>query len=194
MFINTEFICSRLTKGISIINSLPTKKFQLLLSHIVSSNSGDLFTPEELKKLRDSLRISEEDVMLLLHSINYILKQSTRIILKPTTLEKHFKEHLKLDDEKSTVFTQIWSNETKKEVGNFGELMKLDDLAWEQNIKIADQICNEQEVSFSRLQLSVSSSCNDKKERINLELDEEELLHLYNTLEAIQMKLDNLSS
>lgn len=175
------------------MNALSTKKFQLLLSHLVSSNTEDPFKAEELKKLRDSLKINDEDLLLLVNSIKYIVKQSNRVILKPTTLQKHLKEHLSLDDEKADVFIKIWCEETNKGLGNLDRIMELDDLSWEQNVTIADQVLNEQEVSVARLHLKLSSE-TDKNENIFVELDKDELLQLYNALEVIQIKLDNFNA
>lgn len=174
------------------MNTLSTKKFQLLLSHLVFSHTEDPFTPEELKKLRDSLKITDEDLLLLVNSIKYIVKQSSRVILKPTTLQNHLKEHLKLDDEKTDVFVKIWCEETNKDLGNLDGIMKLDDVAWEQNITIADQVLSEQEVSGTRLQLKLSSGT--QQHNIVVELDKDELLQVYNALEVIQIKLDNFNA
>lgn len=175
------------------MNAVSTKKFQLLVSHLVSSNTEDPFTPEELIKLRDSLKITDEDLLLLVNSIKYIVKQSSRVILKPTTLQNHLKDHLNLDDEKTNVFVKIWCEETNKDLGNLDEIMKLDDLAWEQNITIADQVLSEQEVAGTRLQLKLSSE-TQQNENIVVELDKDELLQLYNALEVIQIKLDNFNA
>lgn len=164
----------------------------MLLAHIISSEAEE-FTSDELKRLQESLRISSDDVILLIHSIKYIAKQSTKIILKPTTLFKNLREHLKLNEDKSEIFTKIWSEETNKDIGVFDEMLRLDDLAWEQNIKIADQISMEQEVQLGRLQLQLSDSFS-KSKRLTIEFNQEELLQLYNTLEAIQIKLDNFNS
>lgn len=181
----------RLSKGISIIRSISTKKFQLLLSHIVSSKNEDAFSAEELKKLGESLKISNEDVVLLINSVKYIVKQSSKVILKPTTLEKQLKEHLKFDDDKTKVFMEVWCKEINADVGSFDDILNLDDLAWEQIVKVADQVSVEQQEPAARLQLNLSSTHN--KKNITVELDKEELLQLYNTIEAIQMKLDNFN-
>lgn len=141
------------------------------------------------------MKLIDEDLKLLIQSINYIIKQSSRVLLRPTSLEKHFKEHLKLDEDKSEVFTKVWSEETVADIGSFEQIMELNDLTWEKNIEIANQICNEQEEINARLQLSLSST-NDShaKDKISLTLGKDELLQLYNTLEAIQIKLDNMNS
>lgn len=164
-----------------------------MLSHIATSKNEEAFTPNELKKLSESLRISDEHVILLINSIKYILKQSSKVVLKPTTLEKHLKEHLKFDDEKSKVFMKIWCEEINKDIGNFDEIMNLDDLAWEQIVKVADQVSIEQQVPAARLQLNLSSTSKKDRKNVTVELDKEDLLQLYNTIEAIQMKLDNFN-
>lgn len=183
----------RLIKGVSIIQSLTTKKFQLLLCRIVTSKHDDAFSPEEQKKLGDTLKISEEEVVLLVNSIKYIVKQSSKIILKPTTLEKDLKENFKFDDEKTEVFMKTWREEIKKDLGNFDEIMKLDDLAWEQTVKIADQVGIEQQVPSTRLQLNLLSPDNTDRKNVTVDIDKDELLQIYFTIEAIQMKLDNFN-
>ncbi|KAJ8952933.1 hypothetical protein NQ318_006550 [Aromia moschata] len=184
---------ARLKNGITLINSLTTVKFHLLLQHIINSKSEELFTEEEFRKLRDSLKLTEENLQLLVQSINYIYKQANKVVLKPTVLQKQLTETLNFDAEKAEEFVKAWSSEIKKDVGDFEQRMKLENLSWELNLETANQICNKESTLKARFQLDLANAVDDLKDKVTIELEEEELLHLYSTLEAIQIKLDNMS-
>ncbi|XP_018580095.1 COMM domain-containing protein 10-like [Anoplophora glabripennis] len=184
---------SRLINGTGLINSMTTIKFKLLLTHIVNTKNEELFTDEELKKLKDSLKLTEDNLQLLIQSIAYIFKQASKVIIKPTVLQKQLIEDLGLDAEKAEEFVKLWSSETKKDVGDFENSFKLQDVNWELNLETANQICNKQVIPKARVQFKLAKSADSsKKDTVTVEFDEEELLHLYSTLETIQIKLDNL--
>ncbi|KAJ8984639.1 hypothetical protein NQ317_009867 [Molorchus minor] len=180
---------SRLKNGIALINNLTTIKFQLLLAHIINSKE------DELKKLKDSLKFTEDNVQLLTQSIIYIYRQANKVILKPTVLQKHLIENLKFDSEKAEEFVKQWSNETKKDVGgDFENRMKLENITWELNLETANQICNKESVPKARLQFNLAKAVvSDQKDKVTVEMDQDELMHLYSTLETIQIKLDNIN-
>lgn len=170
-------------------------KFKLLLSHIINSENEELFTAEELKKLKDSLKLTEDNLQLLIQSIAYIFKRASKVILKPTVLQKHLIENLEFDAEKAEEFVKQWSSETKKDVGDFKNSFKLQDINWELNLETENQICNKQLIPMARVQFKLAKSVDStKKGIVTVELDEEELLHLYSTLETIQIKLDNINN
>ncbi|XP_028128840.1 uncharacterized protein LOC114325101 [Diabrotica virgifera virgifera] len=185
----------RLKNGVKLINSLSTKKFQLLLGHIVEAEGENPFTDEELKKLKDSLKLTEDALQLLVQSISHIFKQSSKVILKPTVLYKQLCEQLEFEDEKAEEFVKIWCNHTNEDFGDFSSRMKLENVSWELNIQVADQINNKQSVPVGRMQFELAQSVdNSKKERIFMEFTQSELQQLYNNLEKIQMKLDNINN
>lgn len=179
-----------------MLNSLPTKLFNRLLQRIATSENEEKFSEEELCKLGESLKISDENVKLLIQSLTYIYKQSNKIILKPTVLQKHFVEHLELDPEKSEEFVKIWSTNIKDEVGDFENRLKVEDISWELNWQIADQIENKQNISIARLKFDFSPchDVNKSNDSLIVEMNEEELTQFYQTIENIQIKLDNINS
>ncbi|CAH0553662.1 unnamed protein product [Brassicogethes aeneus] len=180
----------RLQNGAKLINSLPTNKFKIILTQIQSSK-GDPFTEEELTKLQESLKLNSANLQLLIQCIAHIFKQSSKVILKPTVLQKQLVEDLKLDEEKSEEFVKIWLQETKNDFGNFEDRLKLEDMSWEINLQTASKLCSKETKPNARIHFKLSDNHN-KKDNVTLELDEEELLNLYNNLEMIQAKLDNL--
>ncbi|KAG5892647.1 hypothetical protein JTB14_025442 [Gonioctena quinquepunctata] len=186
---------ARLKNGVQLINSLSTTKFQLLLSHIVNSKSEDLFTADELDKLKTSLRLNDDSLQLLIQSILHIFKQSCKVILKPTVLQKQLIEDLNFDTEKAEEFVKLWSKETHEHFGDFENGMKLENMAWELNVQCADQICNREFVPVARVQFNLAKLTDEsEKESVTIELDKSELLQFYNTLESIQVKLDNIQN
>ncbi|CAH1961423.1 unnamed protein product [Acanthoscelides obtectus] len=179
-----------LKEGVQLLNSLSAKKFHLLLNHIITEEQ---FTDEELAKLKDSLKLTEEQVELLVQSIVHILKQSNRILIKPTDLQKQLCESLEFDEEKAEDFVKVWSKQVNDNV-DFENRKCLEDISWEMNIQGADQIDNRQYEPLARLQFRVSKgdTGESSKEKLTFELNKEELIHLYNTLESIQLKVDSL--
>lgn len=185
----------RLRKGITLINSLTSKKFHALLEHILTSDKEETFSPEELKKLADSLKIGPANIQLLIQSITYIFKQASKVILKPTDLQKQLLESLELEEKIADEFVKVWSAETKKDLGDYEKRLKLENIFWEQNLEIADQICNKYSKPTTRIQFKMSEANNrSKKHDVTIELDKDELFELYNKLEVIQMKLDSFQN
>ncbi|ENN71253.1 uncharacterized protein LOC125503579 [Dendroctonus ponderosae] len=187
-------INNRLQQGASLINNLNTKRYELLLSHIINSSSDDYFTETELQKLQDNLKLDENQLQLLVQSIAYIYKQSRRVILKPTELESQLVEKIGLDQGKAEIFTKQWLAETKKELGAFEDRHTLNSLKWELNMQVASDMGNKQVIPNAKIQLDLTKVTDEtKKEAAILEMGEEDLQQLYSTLEAIQLRLDNIS-
>lgn len=178
-------------KGVSLINSLNRAKFYFLLKHIIQSETDELFTQTELEKLSQSLKLDDTNIQLLIQSIAYIFKQASKVILKPTTLQDQLVENLKFDAEKAEDFVKLWTEETKK---NFDveNSKNLDHLSWELNVETASCFSNKDRFVHSRLQMALASVNGKEKENVVLELDEDEIKHLYTTLEKIQSKIDSV--
>lgn len=139
-----------------MINNLNTKRYELLLSHIIDSSNDDYFTETELQKLQDNLKLDENQLQLLVQSIAYIYKQSRKVILKPTELESQLVGKIGLDQEKADIFTKQWLTETKKELGAFEDRHALKGLKWELNVQVASNMGNKQVVPNARLELDLT--------------------------------------
>ncbi|XP_074039126.1 COMM domain-containing protein 10 [Leptinotarsa decemlineata] len=186
---------TKLLNGVHLINSLTTKTLQLLLTHISNSKTENPFTDEELEKLRTSLKLNEDSLQLLVQAISHIFKQSCKVMMKPSILQKQLIEHLGFNTEKAEEFVKIWSNKTNEHFGDFENGMKLENVSWELNVQCADQISNKQSLPVARVQFKLSKLKNEReKENVTIEMDQSELLQFYNTLESIQMKLDTMQN
>ncbi|XP_076275965.1 COMM domain containing 10 protein valette isoform X2 [Rhynchophorus ferrugineus] len=185
-------ICFRLQQGISLINNINNKRFELLLPHILNSESADIFSDEELKKLQETLKLNEMELQLMLQSISYLFKHSNKVILKPTDLQMQLIQHLGIDETKAEIFVKHWSNEVKKDMGGLENRYNFSNIAWQVNVQTACDISNQQAIPNARIQLNLSKANEGTDEKVIMEMGEEDLHQLYNTLEVIQLKLDNM--
>lgn len=147
---------NRLQQGISLINNLNNKKYELLLTHIINSSTDEYFTETELQKLQETLKLNENQLQLLLQSIAYIHKQSSKVILKPTELQRQLVETLGFEQEKAEVFVKEWSAEAKKDLGEFQNREKLNNMSWELNLQVGSDMGNRQALPNARIELDLS--------------------------------------
>lgn len=173
-----------------MINSLTNNKYNLLLNHIINSPKDEIFTLEETKKLSDSLKLDSDNLQLLIQSLTHIFKQASKVILKPTVLQEQLINDMKFDADKAEDFVKTWTKHTNDEF-DLEKSYKLDDVSWELAIQTASSFGNKQKIPTARIQMGLSGP-SDKSENLILEMDKDELLQFYNTLEKIQTKLDSL--
>lgn len=104
-------------------------------------------------------------------------------------------EGLQLQTEKAEEFVKIWTERTKSDCVDLEKQKKLDSIAWEVNLETASCYDAKELIPKTRLQLNLTDFVNDSKsECVMLQLSEEELVKLYNTLEKVQTKLDNIQN
>lgn len=188
-----KYLC-RLQSGIQLIHQITLADFKTILYRVTERNSSELFNPDELKKFEANFELDENNIHLLIHSIAYIFKQSCRFILKPTVLEKQLVEDLKFQQDKVKAFVQLWTSETKKNFGNFEDWCHLEDVSWQLNVQTASSTCNKESIPNAKIQMNLSKVKDETKDSVALELNEEELVQLYTTLENIQTKLDAVNT
>ncbi|GJQ77688.1 hypothetical protein Trydic_g12812 [Trypoxylus dichotomus] len=185
----------KLVEGVKLINLLSNTQFSLLLRRTNESDGNDIVSEEEHKKLGEVLHIDLDSVNLLLQSLMHIWKQSLKVILKPTDLLQNLTEVLHFQSEKSEEFVKIWTEKVKLDYGDLEKQKKLDSIAWEINLEAASCYEAKELMPKARLQLNITDFVNDsKREHIILDLSEEQLTELYNTIEKVQTKLDNIQS
>lgn len=167
----------------------------MLLSDVINIKEGETFTEDEFGKLKESLKLNDDSLQLLIQSISHIFKQSNKVIIKPTILYKQLCENIGLDAAKCEEFVKLWCNQTNQDFGDYSDRLKLEHLTWELNILASDQINPKQSVPTARIQLELAKSANSsEKEKVVLEFDQSELLQLYSHLEKIQLKFDNINT
>lgn len=155
-FNTSNRICFRLQQGISLINKINNKRFELILRHILNSESAVIFSDEELKKLQDTLKLNEMELQLMLQSISYLLKHSNKVILKPTDLQTQLIENLGVVETKAEIFVKCWSNQAKNDMGGLENNYNFNNIAWQFNLQTACDINNRQAIPNARIQLNLS--------------------------------------
>lgn len=146
----------RLQQGITLINNLTDKKFQALLSRIVNTTNDQVFTEIETQKLQETLKLNEQQLQLLLQSIAHIHKQSSKVILKPTDLQRQLVEVLGFEQEKAEIFTKEWSSVLKEELGDLENHCKLTNMSWELNVQTASDLGSKLAIPSASIQLDLA--------------------------------------
>lgn len=170
-----------------LINKITTKKYVALLDCIVTTDNPNLFTKDELIKLQECLNLNEDQLQLLIQSLLFIFKQSSKVILKLTDLYKDLVETLKFDADKANEFVLAWSVQTNKHFSDIENRWKLNNVCMELDVELNRNTT----VPKVRMQLDVVNSTGNI-DNIIMDLNEEEMVNLYSTLENVQTKLDKL--
>ncbi|XP_073978254.1 COMM domain containing 10 protein valette [Rhodnius prolixus] len=192
-------LSANLQAGIEIINKLENRKFHLFLNRIVKDmvqnpDSHKPFTDEEEEKLLDSLEINRNELNVLLHAAIVILTQAAYSLTNPDKLNEILIKNLKLTEEKAHVFTVLWTNDAKNVIIKFKQksvyIRKLQDISWLVNIEMSsdNNIQTFTPKAILQMKLIEDKGTSD----LTLDLDENQLSKVYNTLENIQVALDGL--
>ncbi|KAB0796347.1 hypothetical protein PPYR_10408 [Photinus pyralis] len=185
-------ITPKLKTGIDIINSIEKSQFAKLLEQIHRFHSEDPFSQSELQELQENLGLNLKQLELLLQTAFYIFKQSLKVILKPTGLQKQLVEALNFRDDKAEEFVKAWTIVTKRDFGNLEDRFNLTEISWELNLQTSSPLQSKELTPNLQLKLGLTKTHSVDEKNILLELDEKELLQLYNTFENIQNKIDFL--
>lgn len=156
--------------------------------------NSDILASKDISKFKESSNLGETNWNLLIQSLVHIFKLSLKFIFKPTALQKQLEEDLKLDHEKAKEFVKQWSMCTKRDFGDLENRYKMNDVTWQLNVQVASSTHSKEATHNARLQLNVSKPKSDIKENVTLELNCEELVQLYNSLENMQSKLDSITN
>ena len=149
-------------------------------------------TKSELENIREDLGLNVNKFELLTQTISYIFKQSLKVILKPTTLQKQLVEVLNFHSDKADLFVKAWMHKTKQDFENLGERFKLDKISWELNLQTSSTLESKEVSPNLRLKFGLSNPNNADLQNLVFQLEEKELLQMYNTIENIQNKIDFL--
>lgn len=112
--------------------------------------------------------------------------------MKPTVLQEELTEKLKFSNSKAEAFVKRWTETTKANFDNLQERKNLEKMSWELNLEIASDCSLKKAVPTTVLQLHVKDG-EGNPEKVTVEMNEEQLLELYNQMENMQSVLDSLS-
>lgn len=128
----------------------------------------------------------------MLETLAYIVKCSRMFLMKPTILQEELIEKLKFNPEKAQYFVKYWTENVKKDCPDFENRSKLQNFSWELNLEAATD-CNFKTTNLtSLLQFEIKDN-KEKTKFITMEMNEEQLIDLYNQIEVMQSTLDNIN-
>ena len=150
------------------------------------------FSEEELQKLEKSLGLQSDQLKLMIDSLLYISKRSKNFLMKPTVLQEELTDKLCFNPEKAENFVKFWTENTKVDFDDIQNRQKLEKFSWELNLETSSDCDRKRAIPTSLLQFEVKDN-EDKTKNISVEMNEQQLLELYDTIEMIQNNLDNLN-
>uniref|UniRef100_A0A1I8PD31 COMM domain-containing protein n=1 Tax=Stomoxys calcitrans TaxID=35570 RepID=A0A1I8PD31_STOCA len=208
MSINWIKITDRAREGIKIINALPYNTFSTVLQYVhrqmittgggadskgenVSSSAENENALEELERL---VGVPRPDFLLLIKTFSYILRRTSTYIIKPSLLQTELRDKLQLQDEaKIDAIVRLWVRQTTPIMNNLArdcyESNEIADVAWKLNVEISSHCQQREKTALAVLQLKTGAG-----EDINMEMNHEELLQLYQQFECIQNELDAMNA
>uniref|UniRef100_T1PIU4 HCaRG protein n=1 Tax=Musca domestica TaxID=7370 RepID=T1PIU4_MUSDO len=208
MSINWIKITDRAREGIKIINSLPYNTFSTVLQYVhrqmlttlaggdskgenASSTAENENALEELERL---VGVPRPDFLLLIKTFSYILRRTSTYIIKPSLLQAELRDKLQLQDEaKIDAIVRLWVRQTTPIMNNLArdcyESNEIADVAWKLNVEISSHCQQREKTALAVLQLKTGAG-----EDINLEMNHDELLQLYQQFECIQNELDAMNA
>ncbi|XP_048735076.1 COMM domain-containing protein 10-like isoform X2 [Ostrea edulis] len=180
------------------INELDISKFPLLLTRILSKlhlKDERTFSEEEEEKLQSSLSLSDSDLELVIHTLEFILHQAAYHTAKPGVLGQQLQQ-LEIEDNKVKVIIDAWKNTAADVISKLRQRTimpkHLEEVNWRLNLQMAQSSKTKMKLPNAMFELAVRDDDSENKEKIRFEMTHDELYTFYNQLETIQKQLDNL--
>ncbi|XP_065944582.1 COMM domain-containing protein 10 [Magallana gigas] len=185
-------------KAVVLINELDTSKFPLLLTRILSKlhlKDERTFSEEEEEKLESSLSLTDGDLELVIHTLEFILHQAAYHTAKPGLLGQQLQQ-IELEEEKVKVIVDAWKNAAADVVTKLRQRTitpkRLEEINWRLNLQMAQSNKSKMKLPNAMFELKINDEDSEAKEKIRFEMTHDELYSFYNQLETIQKQLDNL--
>ncbi|XP_071518051.1 COMM domain-containing protein 10 isoform X1 [Panulirus ornatus] len=195
-------LTKRLQEGIALVNAIDVNKIDGLISRIcaaLSSGRSQVFTAEEEEKLNTSLGHTPEQTRQLICTVLHIIQQAAHGMVRPALLEEHLSA-AGISEDRVKIFTEHWAVNAKPIVDKLRQHSlsekQLEDVAWELHLETASSCYAGESRPIAHLQLSLSSVTDTGNQtatdKVIMQFDEDQLYHMYDQLEQIQLQLDAL--
>ncbi|XP_013414424.1 COMM domain-containing protein 10 [Lingula anatina] len=192
-------VTASIKKAVSLVNSLDSGKFPLLLSRILQKlhlKDERAFSEEEEEKLQSAFGLEGEELDLVITTCEFILQQAAYHTAKPAVLQQQLQQ-IGLEDEKVEAVVQMWTNMARGVVDKLRKRTiapkQLEDVNWRLNLQMAQANKAKMKLPTAMFELGIKDENSDTKEKTRLEFTHDELYAFYNQLETIQSQVDSLS-
>ena len=193
-------VTSSIHKTVELINQIHSSKLNKLLSRVIlkiHSKDEKSFTAEEEEKLQVAFNLTSNALESVLDTISFIFEQAAYHNAKPNILRQQLQQ-VELDEEQIECFVNIWVDHGT----NVNELLRkrslapkqLENVNWELRLQTASADQSKLRIPSGILELCLSQSDSEKKDKLLMEFSHEELFKLFKQLETIQTQLDTLNT
>lgn len=149
-------------KAVVLINELDTSKFPLLLTRILSKlhlKDERTFSEEEEEKLQSSLSLTDGDLELVIHTLEFILHQAAYHTAKPGLLGQQLQQ-IELEEEKVKVIVDAWKNAAADVVTKLRQRTitpkRLDEINWRLNLQMAQSNKSKMKLPNAMFELKIN--------------------------------------
>ncbi|XP_055610222.1 COMM domain-containing protein 10-like [Uranotaenia lowii] len=194
-----------LTNGINLCNqSLSDECFVSIIEYLFTTidSPKDITNNDciaDVQQLQLASGFDEPQFQVVLKTLGYLVKRSLKFMLKPSTLQTDLRQRLQLNEAKANAFVKCWIQATKIILDSLesdqqsaenpgGTSNQLEDVSWKVRAQLSSEPRQKDKLALGQLELRTT------KNVINLELNCDEIVELYNQLERIQVELDAVAS
>uniref|UniRef100_A0A1Q3FNG4 COMM domain-containing protein n=1 Tax=Culex tarsalis TaxID=7177 RepID=A0A1Q3FNG4_CULTA len=190
-------ITEGLLRGISVCNErLSDESFASTVEYLFRTldtpkqDQTTAGTEADLDTIRTACQLDEPEFKLVLQTLSYLVKRSLKFMLKPSGLQADLtRSRLQLGENKCNAFVRCWIASTKIILDSLerdeATANQLEDVSWKVRAQLSSEPRQKDKLALGQLELRTSSS-----KCVNLELNSEEIVELYNQMERIQAELD----
>lgn len=175
-------------KAVVLINELDTSKFPLLLTRILSKlhlKDERTFSEEEEEKLQSSLSLTDGNLELVIHTLEFILHQAAYHTAKPGLLGQQLQQ-IELEEEKAKVIVDAWKNAAADVVTKLRQRTitpkRLEEINWRLNLQMAQSNKSKMKLPNAMFELKINDEDSEAKEKIRFEMTHDELYSFYTSM------------
>lgn len=205
LIIHLITIIVRFKAAIELYNKLDPKQLGKIANTIVQrlnvKTGQPPFSDAELEQLKATFNIQNEELDIVIACCGYIWDQAAFYNLSSEALSTQLTQH-HLDESIATIFAYIWKNNRSQFIQQlhskpFGTPMILDDIHWKLQLTTSSQHLSKTKQLNTLMTLSLVNA-NDyddeqKKDELQLEFTNEQLIEFFKQLETVQQQLDRIS-
>lgn len=180
----------KLLAGISVCNSLEADNFQKLIEFGHSNAFGsDTEKEEKLAELQniDSLLQMGKQLNLAIKTITYVLRRLMLFIASPETILEDLTQKLHMENGHAEMLIKFWMVQTKPLLDGVSADKELVDVQWDLKVALSSSTQQKSKTPVGVLRLKTADNS-----KLNLEMNSDELMSLFRTLENVQDELDLL--
>lgn len=179
----------KLLTGVSICNSLETENYRKLLEfgylNAFGTDDEKEKKLEELQNIESLLQMGKQ-LNLAIKTVTYLLRLML-FIASPDIILLDLTEKLQMEKEKSELLIKYWMSKTKSVLDGVCPEKELVDVQWDMKVELSSSTQQKSKTPIGILRLKTADT-----KKLNLEMNTDEIVTLFDALENVQEELDLL--